>query len=106
MTTVVQTHQQSPVSLPATLQMGEISLTVSDLDRSIAWYQSALGLRVHDLEPPVARLGDGTTTAIALTEVPDAPQPGRHAGLYHYALLYPSRQDLARAATRLGVTRT
>ena len=106
MTTVVQTHQQSPVSLPATLQMGEISLTVSDLDRSIAWYQSALGLRVHDLEPPVARLGDGTTTVLVLTEEAAAARPGRHAGVYHYALLYPSREDLARAVTRLGVTRT
>src|SRR5437763_15781493 len=106
MTTVLQTHQQSAVSLPATLRPGEISLTVSDLDRSVGWYQSALGLRVHELEPPVARLGDGTTTVLVLTEDPDAPQPGRHSGLYHYALLYPSRQDLARAATRLGVTRT
>ncbi len=106
MPSLLQTHHQSPVSLPATLQMGEISLTVRDLDRSIAWYQSALGLRVHELEPPVARLGDGTTTVVALTEVPDAAQPGRHAGLYHYALLYPSREDLARAAVRLGATRT
>jgi catechol 2,3-dioxygenase len=86
--------------------MGEISLTVSDLDRALAWYQSALGLRVHELEPPVARLGDGTETVLVLAEDPDAAQPGRHAGLYHYALLYPSRQDLARAALRLGAART
>ncbi len=106
MPSVQQTHHESAVSLPATLRMGEISLTVSDLDRSVAWYQSALGLRVHHLEPPVARLGDGTTTVLVLTEDPAAARPGRHAGLYHYALLYPSRQDLARAALRLGATRT
>jgi catechol 2,3-dioxygenase len=86
--------------------MGEISLTVGDLDRSVAWYQTALGLRVHELEPPVARLGDGTTTVLELTEDEEAAPPGRHAGLYHYALLYPSREDLARAALRLGATRT
>jgi catechol 2,3-dioxygenase len=51
-------------------------------------------------------LGDGTETMLALTEDPDAAQPGRHAGLYHYALLYPSREDLARAALRLASTRT
>lgn len=106
MTSVVQTNQQSAVSLPATLRMGEVSLTVSDLDRAVGWYQSALGLRVHELQPPVARLGDGTTTVLVLTEDPAAARPGRHAGLYHYALLYPSREDLARAALRLGATRT
>jgi catechol 2,3-dioxygenase len=86
--------------------MGEISLTVGNLDRSVAWYQTALGLRVHELEPPVARLGDGRTTVLELTEDAEAAPPGRHAGLYHYALLYPSRVDLARAALRLGATRT
>jgi catechol 2,3-dioxygenase len=106
MSTVLQTHQQSEVSLPATLRMGAVSLTVADLDRSVRWYQTALGLKVHQLEPPVARLGDGTTTVLVLTEGPEAAQPGRHAGLYHYALLYPSREDLARAALRLGVIRT
>ena len=36
-----------------------------------------------------------------------SPRPaGRHAGLYHYALLYPSREELARAAVRLAATRT
>jgi catechol 2,3-dioxygenase len=99
-------YQPSPVPLPATLRMGEIHLTVADLDRSVAWYQSALGLRVHELEPPMATLGDGTTTVLRLSENPAAAAPGRHSGLYHYALLYPSREELARAAVRLAATRT
>ena len=41
-----------------------------------------------------------------LTERPDAPRAGRHAGLYHVALLHPSRLELARAVQRLLVTRT
>jgi catechol 2,3-dioxygenase len=86
--------------------MGPVSLTVSDVARSVAWYQTALGLRVHALEPPVARLGDGSETVLVLNEDPEAPRPGRHAGLYHYALLYPSREDLAQAALRLAATRT
>src|SRR5437588_9725012 len=84
MPNVVQTRQPSAVSLPATLRMGPIHLTVSDLDRSLAWYQSALGLRIQRLEPPVAHLGDGTATLLVLTEDPSAAPPGRHAGLYHY----------------------
>jgi catechol 2,3-dioxygenase len=106
MPTVLQTHQPSPVPLPATLGMGEVQLTVSDLARAVAWYQSALGLRIHELEAPMATLGDGTTTVLVLSEDSAAAHPGRHSGLYHYALLYPSREELARAALRLGATRT
>jgi catechol 2,3-dioxygenase len=86
--------------------MGEVHLTVSDLDGSVAWYQSALGLRVHKLEPPIAELGDGAKTVLVLSENSAAAQPGRHSGLYHYALLYPSREELARAALRLAATGT
>jgi catechol 2,3-dioxygenase len=79
---------------------------VSDLDRSVGWYQCALGLRVQRLDPPVAELGDGSATVLELREDSAARPAGRHAGLYHYALLYPSREELARAAVRLAVTRT
>jgi catechol 2,3-dioxygenase len=99
------TPTAAPV-LPATLTLGAVSLTVSDLDRSVAWYQTALGLRVHAHEGTTATLGDGEATVLELVEDPAARPAGRHAGLYHYALLYPSREELARAAIRLSVTRT
>jgi catechol 2,3-dioxygenase len=93
-------------TLPATLTLGAVHLTVSDLDRSVAWYQRSLGFRVHAHEPTYAALGDGTTTVIELFEDPAAQPAGRHAGLYHYALLYPTREELARAAVRLSITET
>jgi catechol 2,3-dioxygenase len=99
------TSTATPV-LPATLTLGAVSLTVSDLDRSVAWYQSALGLRVHAHDGATAALGDGERTVLELVEDPLARPAGRHAGLYHYALLYPSREELARAAVRLSVTQT
>ena len=92
--------------LPATLTLGAVSLTVSDLDRSVAWYQASLGLRVHTHEGTTATLGDGEFVVLELVEDPQARPAGRHAGLYHYALLYPSREELARAAIRLSVTQT
>lgn len=106
---MVSTHTTAPDSLatlPAALRLGRVELTVSDLDRSVAWYQRALGLRVHTREATAAELGDGREAVIALVEDPLAHRAGRHAGLYHYALLYPSREELARAALRLGATRT
>jgi catechol 2,3-dioxygenase len=92
--------------LPAGLRLGPVDLTVADLDRAVAWYQRSLGLRVHRHEATEAELGDGTETAVILREDPAARPAGRHAGLYHYALLYPSREELARAVTRLMATRT
>ncbi|HEV8152074.1 MAG TPA: VOC family protein, partial [Solirubrobacteraceae bacterium] len=90
--------------LPATLRLGPVDLTVADLDRAVAWYQQALGLRAHRHDASEAELGDGTETVLILHEDPVARPAGRHAGLYHYALLYPSREELARAALRLMAT--
>jgi catechol 2,3-dioxygenase len=93
-------------TLPDSLRLGAVHLTVRDLDRAVAWYQRSLGLRVHSHEANVAELGDGTETTVVLHEDPQAMPAGRHAGLYHYALLYPSREELARAVVRLATTRT
>ncbi len=99
-------HPAPPPSLPATLRLGPVHLTVSDLARSVDWYQSALGLRVHEHDAAFAQLGDGTTPVLVLTEDAQARPQRRHAGLYHVALLYPTREELARAALRLAATRT
>jgi len=92
--------------LPAQLRLGAVHLTVTHLDRAIAWYERSLGLHLHRRGDTVAELGDGTETVVVLHEDPEARPAGRRAGLYHYALLYPSREELARAATRLIETRT
>ena len=83
-----------------------VHLTVTDLDRSVAFYQDTLGLRVHRREDPVAALGAGEEDLVVLHEEPGARPAGRHAGLFHFALLYPSREELARALQRLAATRT
>jgi catechol 2,3-dioxygenase len=93
-------------ALPAALRLGQVDLTVADLDRAIAWYERSLGLRLHRREGDTAELGDGTETVVVLHEDPAARPAGRHAGLYHYALLYPDRRELARATRRLIDTRT
>ncbi len=92
--------------LPATLRLGVVHLTVSDLDRSILFYERAIGLKTHRREAGEAAMGVGEEDLIVLVEEPGARRAGRHAGLYHYALLYPSREELARAALRLAATGT
>jgi catechol 2,3-dioxygenase len=92
--------------LPATLCLGAVHLTVSDLDRSVGWYQDALGLRVQRREDAAAALGAGGEELVVLYEEPGALPAGRHAGLYHFALLFPAREELAHAVRRLIATRT
>src|SRR3954464_608957 len=93
-------------TLPASLRLGPVHLTVSDLDRSIAFYERSIGLQLARREGAGAALGAGGEDLLVLTEEPDARPAARHAGLYHFALLHPSRLELARAAQRLIETRT
>jgi catechol 2,3-dioxygenase len=93
-------------TLPAALRLGPVHLTVSNLDESVDWYERALGLRAHGGAEHEAELGDGAETLVVVHEDPQARAAGRHAGLYHYALLYPTREELARAALRLFATHT
>ena len=93
-------------TLPANLRLGPVHITVSDLDRSVPFYEDSIGLSVRQRENGTAVMGAGERDLVFLVEQPAARPAGRHAGLYHYALLHPSREELARAAQRLLVTRT
>ncbi len=92
--------------LPDATSLGRVHLVVANLDRATNWYEHALGLSVLTRDAGMATLGDATTPVLALHENPSARRPGREAGLYHVALLYPDRQELARAAMRLARTST
>lgn len=82
--------------LPDQLTLGPVALRVHNVERMYAFYGQALGLRLHD------QLADGTCIVGTESEplvhlIPDEqarPAP-RAAGLYHFALLYPSRSALA-----------
>jgi catechol 2,3-dioxygenase len=92
--------------LPDTLRLGPVHLTVSHLDGSIAFYERALGLQLHDRDGDVAVLGAGGEDLLVLVEEAGAAPGGRHAGLFHFALLFPTRTELARAVLRLASTGT
>jgi catechol 2,3-dioxygenase len=95
-----------PPRLPATLRLGTVHLAVSDLDRSVAFYENAIGLKLHRRKDGGAAMGVGAEDLLVLYKEPGVRRAGRHAGLYHYALLFSSREELARAALRLAATKT
>lgn len=87
-------------------RIGQVSLTVSDLGRSADFYTARLGLELLERGGGEARLGSGQTPLLHLVE-DRAAQPRRGVtGLYHFALLEPSRAALARSLRRLAETRT
>ena len=87
--------------LAAGLRLGATHLTVSDLERAIDFYERAIGLRTQRRDDGVAALGAGDQDLLMLHELPGTRPPGRHAGLFHVAILLPSRLELARALRRV-----
>jgi len=95
-----------PASLPAGLRLGAAHLVVADLDRSVVFYEDVLGLQAGEHGDAQVALGTGgEEPVLVLHERPGARRAGRHAGLFHVALLHPSREELARAALRLAAGR-
>ncbi len=98
---------------PAGTRIGHVHLRVADLDRAIAFYEGVLGFRMQ------TRIGDRAAFLGAPLADDDAtvyhhhiglntwdsrdgtPAPRGHTGLYHAAILYPSRADLADAVRRV-----
>jgi catechol 2,3-dioxygenase len=94
-------------SIDPNTNIASTHLTVANMARSERFYTDVLGFR------SLARTGaeltltaDGTTPLLSLTELPGAtPKPARATGLYHFAILTPSRLDLARSLRRLAEMR-
>jgi catechol 2,3-dioxygenase len=89
--------------------IGAVHLTIVDLDRSVRFYQTHLGFTQHDRDDRTARLGasgSGDDVLLVLTQSESAPRARGTTGLYHFAILVPTRADLARALQRLIDTRT
>lgn len=89
--------------LPADAHIGSVSLTVRDLDRSLAFYRDVLGFQVSG-SGHTASLSAGTgRVLVELEQRRDAiPKPRRSTGLFHFAILVPSRAALGRVLRRLS----
>jgi len=88
------------------VHIGHVHLKVSDIERSLEFYRDILGFEV------TARMGDsaaflsagGYHHHIGLNTWESRygmPPPPEHTGLYHFAILFPNRKELANAVKRL-----
>jgi catechol 2,3-dioxygenase len=99
--------QESPATLKldSATRLGHVHLTVNSLDRQIAFYAQVLGFKLHRREGSEAALGTDAEVLLRLTEDPTARRYQQATGMYHFALLYPSRKELARAIARVFAMR-
>jgi catechol 2,3-dioxygenase len=86
--------------LPDATHLGRVRLQVADLDRSIAYYETVVGLRVLRRGASTAMLGPhgDDHVIVELREKKGVRPVGRRGniGLYHFAILLPDRASLGR----------
>ncbi|WP_138754263.1 VOC family protein [Paenibacillus sinopodophylli] len=88
------------------ISLGEVKLKVSQLERSIRFYEEVVGLKALPLDEAkreASFTADGLNVLLVIEEVPNALIPPRrsHAGLYHFAILLPNRPSLSLALRHL-----
>jgi catechol 2,3-dioxygenase len=66
--------------------IGEVHLTISDLDRSLRFYQAHLGLTVHQRGDGNARFGAGGPDLLVLSQFETAARVRGTTGLHHFAI--------------------
>lgn len=85
--------------------LGPVALKTRDLPRSIAFYTDIIGMSLTDDSGRAAHLGVDGKRLLTLREDSRARPAPRTAGLYHFAILVPSRLDLAHSIKRLADSR-
>ena len=97
-------------TIPAQTRIGHVHLKVADLDRALKFYCDVLGFEKVMMYGPDAAFisAGGYHHHIGLNtwySKNAPPAPVRSAGLFHTAILYPTRKDLAVALQRLREAR-
>ena len=92
-------------SIPAGTRIGHVHLKVANLDRAVAFYRDVLGFDLqHRFGDDAAFLSAGGYhhhIGLNTWESRDgSPPPPGTTGLYHFAINYPTRRDLAAALVR------
>jgi len=99
--TKIESQLEVQTSIHPDTKIGHVSLTVSDLDSQITFYQKVMGFHLHQKEKNQAVLGTSERELLRLVQKRGAKRYRYVTGLYHFAVLFPDRRELARAMARL-----
>lgn len=86
--------------------IGTVYLKVARLERLLEFYTNIIGLQIHREEDNTVFLGTGQDDLLALVDAPEHKYYPGTTGLYHFALLVPTRYELSRVLTHLIQTQT
>src|SRR6188474_3646778 len=98
-----QTAEKAEFSIHPATKIGVVALRVANLENQLSFYQQVMGFQLHWREGNQAGLGAGGADLLRLTEEPNLKRYRSVTGLYHFAVLFPDRRELARAIARLFV---
>ena len=101
MSALPNSEAKTEFSIHPGTKIGHVSLTVADLDNQIVFYQQALSFVLRWREGNQASLGTEEKELLSLVEEPGFKRYQRVTGLYHFAVLFPDRRELARVMARL-----
>ena len=76
-------------------ELGHVALNVRNLDLQSQYYQQVLGMSVIHQDETQIDLGVGNTVLVRLIQTEELLDVGGSYGLYHLAILLPSREALA-----------
>ncbi|WP_150268714.1 VOC family protein [Paenibacillus tepidiphilus] len=88
---------EATATLHRDIELGTVQIRVSQLERSLEFYEQVVGLQLLRREGHEAELtADGKTALLILREIPDAQTLRKNSasGLYHFAILVPDRPSL------------
>ncbi len=93
-------------AIPAQTRIGHVHLKVSNIDRALTFYKDLLGFEItqHYGDSAVFLSAGGYHHHIGLNTWHSknaGPAPINSAGLYHTAILYPTKKDLATILKKL-----
>ena len=93
-----------PPKIHPQIELGAVKLKVSNLKKSLTFYQEIVGFKILDQDSKSAELtADGKKSLLVLEEISDAVivPPRSTSGLYHFAILLPTRKDLGVSLRKL-----
>ncbi len=94
------------MALLSNIEMGAVALGVTDLERSLGYYQGAIGLALLERDRDRAVLGVPGRPLLELEARPGGERHPQAADLFHFALLVPSRAALGRQLDHFMATDT
>jgi catechol 2,3-dioxygenase len=98
-----ETEKEMENSQPELLKIGKVHYNISNLERAAYFFEEGLGMKVLEKTELSITLGTVADQALlVLHQVNNPPPMKKTTGLYHIAILLPSREDLARLILHLA----